>query len=204
MAWVGKSLQRKEDERLIRGNGLFVDDEMAEGMLHLYILRSPYAHARIRSIDTSAAEALEGVACVLTGEEVKQQCDPFMQLGPEPCDKIIDLPLATDKVVFQGQPVAAVAAETAAIAMDAGLMIEVDYEMLDAVVDPEAGSRRQNHPARRRRHQPHLEWRIRIRRGRPGVCRCRARGEDRPPAFSPLCQHSSGKQWRRRQLVTPG
>ena len=95
MAWVGKSLQRKEDERLIRGNGLFVDDEMADGMLHLYILRSPYAHARIRSIDTAAAEALEGVACVLTGEEVKAQCDPFMQLGPEPCDKIIDLPLAT-------------------------------------------------------------------------------------------------------------
>lgn len=138
MAWVGKSLRRKEDERLIRGNGLFVDDEMAEGMLHLFILRSPYAHARIRSIDISAAAALEGVACILTGDDIKAQCDPFMQLGPSPCDKIIDLPLATDKVVFQGQPVAAVAAATAALAMDAGLLIEVDYEMLDAVVDPEA------------------------------------------------------------------
>jgi len=137
MAWVGKSLRRKEDERLIRGNGLFVDDDVAEGMLHLHILRSPYAHARIRSIDISAAEALEGVACILTGDDIKEQCDPFMQLGPEPCDKIIDLPLATDKVVFQGQPVAAIAAETAAIAMDAGQLIEVDYEMLDAVVDPE-------------------------------------------------------------------
>jgi len=137
MAWVGKSLRRKEDERLIRGNGLFVDDDVAEGMLHLHILRSPYAHARIRSIDVSAAETLEGVACILTGDEIKEQCDPFMQLGPEPCDKIIDLPLATDKVVFQGQPVAAIAAETAAIAMDAGHLIEVDYEMLDAVVDPE-------------------------------------------------------------------
>ena len=137
MAWVGKSLQRKEDQRLIRGNGFFVDDEMADGMLHLYILRSPYAHARIRGMDTAAAEALRGVACVLTGDDIKAQCDPFMQLGPSPCDKIIDLPLATDKVVFQGQPVAAVAAESAAIAMDAGLLIEVDYEMLDAVVDPE-------------------------------------------------------------------
>jgi len=137
MAWVGKSLRRKEDERLIRGKGLFVDDDMADGMLHLYILRSPYAHARIRSIDIAAAEALEGVACVLTGEDIKAQCDPFMQLGPEPCDKIIDLPLATDKVVFQGQPVAAVAAESAAIAMDAGQLIEIDYEMLDAVVDAE-------------------------------------------------------------------
>jgi 2-furoyl-CoA dehydrogenase large subunit len=137
MAWVGKSLRRKEDERLIRGNGLFVDDEMAEGMLHLFILRSPYAHARIRGINITAAAALEGVACILTGDDIKAQCDPFMQLGPSPCDKIIDLPLATDKVVFQGQPVAAVAAETAALAMDAGLLIEVDYEMLDAVVDPE-------------------------------------------------------------------
>jgi 2-furoyl-CoA dehydrogenase large subunit len=137
MTWVGKSLRRKEDERLIRGNGLFVDDEHSDSMLHLYILRSPYAHAHIRGIDTSAAEALEGVACVLTGTDIKEQCDPFMQLGPEPSDKIIDLPLATDKVIFQGEPVAAVAAETAALAMDAGLLIEVDYEMLDVVVDPE-------------------------------------------------------------------
>jgi 2-furoyl-CoA dehydrogenase large subunit len=137
MGWVGKSLRRKEDERLIRGNGLFADDEQASGMLQLYILRSPYAHARIRGIDATAAEALPGVACVLTGDDIREQCDPYMQLGPEPCDKIVDLPLATDKAVFQGEPVAAVAAETAALAMDAGQLIEVDYEMLDAVVDPE-------------------------------------------------------------------
>ena len=94
MGWVGKSLRRKEDDRLIRGHGLFADDEVSAGMLHLFILRSPYAHARIRSIDASAAEALPGVACVLTGADVKAQCAPFMQLGPSPCDKIIDLPLA--------------------------------------------------------------------------------------------------------------
>jgi len=137
MSWVGKSLQRKEDGRLIRGQGLFADDEHSDSMLHLYILRSPYAHARIASIDVSAAQALPGVACVLTGTDIKQQCDPYMQLGPEPCDKIIDLPLATDKVIFQGEPVAAVAADSAAIAMDAGLLIEVEYEMLEAVVDTE-------------------------------------------------------------------
>ncbi len=137
MTWVGKSLRRKEDERLIRGNGLFSDDEHQEGMLHLYILRSPYAHARIKSLDASAARALPGVACVLTGDDIKAQCAPFMQLGPAPCDKIVDLPLATDKVVFQGQPVAAVAATSAALAMDAGQLIEVDYDMLDVVVDPE-------------------------------------------------------------------
>jgi 2-furoyl-CoA dehydrogenase large subunit len=137
MSWVGKSLQRKEDERLIRGQGLFTDDEHGAGMLHLYILRSPYAHARINGIDTSAAEALPGVACVLTGADILEHCEPYMQLGPEPCDKIVDLPLATDKAKYQGEPVAAVAAETPAIAMDAGQLIEVDYDMLDSVIDPE-------------------------------------------------------------------
>ncbi len=137
MSWVGTSLRRKEDERLIRGHGLFTDDELGAGMLHLYILRSPYAHARILSIDTTEAEALPGVVCVLTGKDIAEQCDPFMQLGPEPCDKIRDLPLAIDKVIFQGEPVAAIAATSPALAMDAGQLINVDYEMLDAVVDAE-------------------------------------------------------------------
>lgn len=137
MGWVGKSLRRKEDERLIRGNGLFADDEIGPGMLHLFILRSPYGHARIRSIDTAAAAAVPGVACILTGADIQEQCAPFMQLGPSPCDKVIDLPLAVDKAVFQGQPVAAIAASTPAVAMDAGNLIEVDYEVLDAVVDVE-------------------------------------------------------------------
>ena len=137
MSWVGTSLRRKEDERLVRGHGLFADDELGAGMLHLYILRSPYAHARILSIDTAAAEALPGVVCVLTGKDILEHCDPYMQLGPEPCDKIRDLPLAIDKVIFQGEPVAAIAATSVAIAMDAGQLIDVDYEMLDAVVDAE-------------------------------------------------------------------
>ncbi len=133
MSWVGKSLRRKEDDRLIRGKGLFTDDEPAD--LHLYILRSPYAHARILGIDTSAAEAAPGVACVLTGKDVLEHCDPFMELAPGEAAEIKDYPLARDKVVYQGEPVAAVAAETAALAMDAGQLIEVDYEMLDPVLD---------------------------------------------------------------------
>jgi 2-furoyl-CoA dehydrogenase large subunit len=135
---VGTSLRRKEDERLVRGHGLFADDELGAGMLHLHILRSPYAHARILGIDTAAAEALPGVACVLTGKDILAHCDPFMQLGPSPCDKIRDLPLAIDKVIFQGEPVAAIAATSPALAMDAAQLIEIDYEMLDAVVDAEA------------------------------------------------------------------
>ncbi|TDJ44394.1 MAG: hypothetical protein E2O52_08465, partial [Gammaproteobacteria bacterium] len=134
MTWSGKSPRRKEDDRLIRGKGLFTDDEQAPGMLHLYILRSPYAHARILNVDVSAAEALPGVACTLTGREIEALCDPYMQLGPEPAASIRDLPMAVDKVVFQGEPVAAVAAESPAIAMDAGQLIDVDYEMLDSVM----------------------------------------------------------------------
>lgn len=137
MSWVGKSLRRKEDERLIRGQGLFTDDELGEGMLHLYILRSPYAHATINSVDASAAEAVPGVACVLTGKDILDNCDPFMEIGPEPAAEIKDYPLATDKAVYQGEPVAAVAAESAALAMDAAQLIEVDYDMLDAVLDAE-------------------------------------------------------------------
>jgi 2-furoyl-CoA dehydrogenase large subunit len=134
MTWVGKSLRRKEDDRLIRGQGLFTDDEQAPGMLHLYILRSPYAHARVLSVDVSAADALPGVVCTLTGREIEELCDPYMQLAPGPAANIRDLPMAVDKVVYQGEPVAAVAAESPAIAMDAGEMIDVDYEMLDSVM----------------------------------------------------------------------
>ncbi len=137
MTWVGKSIRRKEDNRLLRGRGYFTDDEPGAGMLHLFILRSPYSHARILGIDTAAAEALPGVACVLTGADMKAECDPYMQLGPQPCDKIVDLPMAVEKVVYQGEPVAAVAAETIEIAADAAALIDVDYEMLDAVVDVE-------------------------------------------------------------------
>ena len=137
MGWTGTSVRRKEDDRLVRGRGLFTDDELEPGMLHLHILRSPYAHARIVRIDTAAAEALPGVACVLTGREVAAQCEPFMQIGPPPCDKIRDLPMAVDKVVFQGEPVAVVAAATVALAEDAAQLIDVEYEMLDAVVEAE-------------------------------------------------------------------
>lgn len=137
MTWTGTSLRRKEDDRLLRGKGLFTDDELESGMLHLYIVRSPYAHARILRIDVEKALALPGVACVLTGPDIAAHCDPYMQIGPPPCDKIRDLPMAVDKVVFQGEPVAAVAAESPALAMDAGALIDVEYEMLEAVVDAE-------------------------------------------------------------------
>ena len=133
-----KRLSRKEDKRLIRGQGLFVDDYQPGGMLHLGVVRSPYAHARIRSIDVSRAEALPGVVCTLTGAEVKATTQPFTQMAPEPAAKIQDYCLATDKVTYQGDPVVAVVAETAHIAADAVQLVDVDYETLPPVMTAEA------------------------------------------------------------------
>ncbi len=136
MSWVGKSVTRKEDARLIRGQGRFVDDQHAAEMLHLHLLRSPYSHANIVSIDVSKAEALPGVVCTLTGDEVAAQCQPFIELGEDPGAKITDYAMAVGKVRYQGEPVVAIVAQTAAIAADAAELVEIDYEMLDAVGNP--------------------------------------------------------------------
>ena len=80
--WVGKSLPRKEENRLLRGRGKFADDIKLREMLYLRFVRSPYAHARIVSVDTSAAEGHPGTICVLTGAEIAQQTQPFIEIGP--------------------------------------------------------------------------------------------------------------------------
>ncbi|MEJ8566258.1 xanthine dehydrogenase family protein molybdopterin-binding subunit [Elongatibacter sediminis] len=131
------SLYRKEDARLVRGAGLFTDDEVGPGLLHVHLVRSPYAHARIQAIDTTAAEAMPGVVCTLTGAEIAEQCDPYMQIAPPPADAITDYPMAVDRVRYQGEPVVAVVAETAALAADAGERVEVEYDVLPAVIDVE-------------------------------------------------------------------
>src|ERR1700694_3784980 len=82
--WVGKSLPRKEENRLLRGRGKFADDIKLREMLYLRFVRSPYAHAKIVSVNTSAAEAVLGVTCTLTGAEVVQQTQPFIEIGPDP------------------------------------------------------------------------------------------------------------------------
>ncbi len=135
--WVGQSLPRKEENRLLRGRGKFADDIKLRDMLYLRFVRSPYAHAKIVSIDMSAAEALQGVACVLTGAEVASQTQPFIEIGPDPCARIKDYPLAVSKVRYQGEPLAAVAAQSPAIADDAAELVEVGYEALAPVVDAE-------------------------------------------------------------------
>src|SRR3954464_62874 len=122
---------RKEDQRFIRGRGRYVDDLQLTGMLHLAILRSPVAHARILSIDTSAAEAHPKVKAVVTGAALAEQGLAWMPTLSNDVQAV----LATDKVRFQGQEVAFVVAEDRYSARDALELIDVDYEPLDPVVD---------------------------------------------------------------------
>ena len=135
--WVGQPLPRKEENRLLRGRGKFADDIKLREMAYLRFVRSPYAHARIVSVDTSAAEILAGVVCVLNGAEIAAQTQPFIEIGPEPCAKIKDYPLAVSKVRYQGEPVVAVVAESPSLADDAAELVQIEYDALDPVVDAE-------------------------------------------------------------------
>ncbi|MEX2202650.1 MAG: aerobic carbon-monoxide dehydrogenase large subunit, partial [Actinomycetota bacterium] len=130
---IGHSVRRKEDDRLIRGKGTFIDDVTLPRMLHMAILRSPFAHAKINGIDTSKASAVPGVVAVVTGELMAQHNLAWMPTMSYDTQAV----LATDKVRFQGQEVAAVIAEDPYVAKDALELIEVDYEALEAVVTPQ-------------------------------------------------------------------
>ncbi|HEX6131472.1 MAG TPA: molybdopterin cofactor-binding domain-containing protein, partial [Actinomycetota bacterium] len=130
---LGHSVKRKEDDRFIRGKGTYVDDIELPNMLHMAILRSPFAHAKINSIDTSAASALEGVVVVVTGEILAGYNLAWMPTMSYDTQAV----LATDKVRFQGQEVAAVIAEDPYVARDALELIEVDYDPLEPIVTPQ-------------------------------------------------------------------
>ena len=132
--WIGQSMKRVEDPRLLTGRGKYIDDVVLPNMAHAAVLRSPHAHARIKSIDTSRAEALPGVVLVMTGAQAAEHT------GPLPCfanPPVAQYCIATDRVRHVGEAVAAVVAESRYIAEDAIDLIEVEYELLPAVVDPE-------------------------------------------------------------------
>jgi aerobic carbon-monoxide dehydrogenase large subunit len=129
---IGQSIKRKEDDRFIRGKGTYVDDITLPGMLHMAILRSPMAHAKLVSIDTSAAAALDGVVAVITGADLAAHNLAWMPTLSGDTQAVF----VTDKVRFQGQEVAAVVAESPYIAYDALELIQVEYDPLDVVVDP--------------------------------------------------------------------
>ena len=129
---LGASRRRVEDNRFIRGKGNYVDDITLPGMLHMEILRSPVAHAKINSIDTSKAMAMPGVRLVLTGDMLAARNLAWMPTLSYDTQAV----LATDKVRFQGQEVACVVADDPYIAKDACQAIVVDYEPLPVIVNP--------------------------------------------------------------------
>ncbi len=130
---VGEPIKRKEDGRFIRGKGNYLDDIELPSMLHMAILRSPHAHARIKSVDTAAASAMPGVIAVVTGELMAQHKLAWMPTLSYDTQAV----LATDKVRFQGQEVAAVIAETKYQAEDARDAIVVEYDALPVVTNPQ-------------------------------------------------------------------
>lgn len=144
--YVGESVKRVEDPRFIQGKGKYVANLSLPNMVHVAIKRSPYAHAKINSIDTSAAEALDGVIAAYTGQDFADSGVGSLPCGwvptgtPEPVKTPAHPPVAVDKVRHVGDCVAVVVAETAYIAHDALDLIEVDYEPLPAVVDAKAAT----------------------------------------------------------------
>lgn len=129
---MGKPIRRKEDPRFIRGQGRYVDDITLPGMLFMSIVRSPYAHAEIKNIDTAAANEVAGVKLIITGEDLAKLNLAWMPTlaGDQ------QMVLATGKVLFQYQEVVAVVADSREAAVDAAQLIEVDYEPLPVVVNP--------------------------------------------------------------------
>ena len=138
---LGEPIKRVEDPRFITGNGNYLDDIKLPSMTHLAILRSPYANANIRSIDTTAAKAMPGVVAVFVGADIPYNPLPMAWPagGSAGIQNNVNTPrtLATDSVKWTGEGVAAVVAETPEQAFDALELIEVDWEPLPAVVDAE-------------------------------------------------------------------
>ncbi len=140
----GQRIRRNEDPRLLRGSALFVDDVSLAGMGHVAFVRSPYAHARITSIDASAALEREGVHAVVTAADLGDywQAGPLLVPPPPTIERCsfterTQVPLAKGKVRHMREPVAVVVAKSRYLAEDAAEEIWVDYEPLDAVVDVE-------------------------------------------------------------------
>ncbi len=130
---IGHSIKRVEDARLIEGQGNFLDDIALPGMLYMALVRSPVAHARINGIDSEAAMAVDGVLAVVTGELMAAHNLAWMPTLSGDTQAV----LATDKVRYQGQEVAAVIATDPYIAADGAELVDVDYDMLESVVTPQ-------------------------------------------------------------------
>ena len=136
---IGAAVKRKEDPRLITGEGKYTGDVQLSGMTYMAVLRSPHAHAHIRRIDAARALQQPGVLAVLTGPEVEQHCQMQFRLAGvrEGMHTKSRWPMATEVAKYAGEPVAAVLAASSDHAQDALAMIDVEYESLPAVMDLE-------------------------------------------------------------------
>jgi carbon-monoxide dehydrogenase large subunit len=141
----GSSIKRKEDPRMIAGKGTYLDDVRLPGMVHAVFVRSPYAHAKIKSIDASKAKKVQGVVAVYTGAELEQKLGPVPCAWQVPTDPPIKIPrytpLAVDKVRYVGDPVAVVVAQDLYVAQDAAELVKVEYQLLPSVVSQEEAVR---------------------------------------------------------------
>src|SRR5512144_1420672 len=132
MGGMGHSVKRKEDPRMIRGQGEYIDDVNLPGQLWLDIVRSPYAHATIKGIDASEALKIPGVLAVIIGADLEKAGLHWMPTLAGDTQMV----LPTDTVKYQAQEVAAVVATSRYVAADAAAAVLVDYEPLPVVVDP--------------------------------------------------------------------
>jgi len=135
---IGERVRRKETERFITGTGRYVDDLLPAGTLHASFVRSSCAHARIKSIDVTAARAMPGVRAVYTGAEIAQRVKPLRVGGSSLLRPVKLYPLAVEKVRYFGEPVAVVVADNCYLAEDAVDAVSVDYEILPVAIDTEA------------------------------------------------------------------
>jgi 2-furoyl-CoA dehydrogenase large subunit len=135
--WIGRPVERLEDASLLTGRGRFLDDyDPVPGLMHAAIVRSPFAHARIQSIDASSAAAMHGVVGVVTGESIAEVTRPL----PAVIDTGVDhYAAAVHTTRYVGEPVAVVVAHDRYLAEDAAVAVVVDYEPLDPIVEPESG-----------------------------------------------------------------
>jgi len=141
--FFGERIKRNEDPRLLTGKALFVDDVHLPRMAHAAFVRSPYAHATIKSIDATAALEMEGVITIIQAKDLGDYWQPGpLLVSPPPIERLVfnertQVPLARKKVRFVGEPVVMVVAESRYLAEDASEMVWVDYDPLPAVVDLE-------------------------------------------------------------------
>src|SRR3546814_5726106 len=136
-AEIGRDRRRKGDQRLITGRTRWTDNLTLPGMLHMSMVRSPFAHAKISLIDTSQAKAAPNVVAVITGKDIAEEQGSLPNAWPITPDQVTPAhpPVAIDRATFAGEIVAVVVARSAAAARDAAELVDVDYEELPAALD---------------------------------------------------------------------